>query len=250
MAQTHTHALMFICGLCCTLLIQTVGRVSFDGLSHAPLFRFCGMLMLGLFAGVFAVLWMWRIVFPRALRTVKMKWQVLLCFVPLVLPTIMSGVNAPIKVEDQFNGSASTAFKTWRVVFHVVWDVVLWVVVPVLYFVSVRTDDRFRFSKKMFTIFLFTSIGGSVAIVFAFFGDQTSIAIFVALGVFCWVLVLLLERRKIVSHKNDFSSVAVLSVMIIGLPVAFGIAVTTIFDGVEENSALQLLVRLIGLRVN
>lgn len=70
--------------------------------------------VLVLFTYVLAVLWTWRIVFPHEFRTVKMKWQVLLCFIPIVLPMIMGGVNAPISVDDQFNGNASGAFKTWR----------------------------------------------------------------------------------------------------------------------------------------
>jgi len=249
MPQTHTHALMFIFGLCCTIVVQTLGRVSFDGLSHAPLFRSCGMLMLLEFTNVFVVLWMWRIVFPREFRMVKMKWQVLLCFVPLVLPTIMRGVHSPISVGDELNGSASIAFQTWRAVLQTVLVLVLWMLVPLLYYISVRTNRHVRFSKKI-TLFIIISIVGSITYALTFFGDQTSVSVFIALFVLYWVVVLRLERRNLSSHKKDFSSVALLCVMVIAVPAAFGVAVTIIFDGLDENSSLQLLVCLFRLRVN
>jgi len=125
--RTHTHVRMFIFGLCCTLVIQTLGRLSYDGLTHAPLFRYCGMYIVIVFTQAFGALWMWQIVCPRELRKVKLRYKVLLCFLPLIFPLIMSGVYAPIPVEDAYDGSASNGFKNWSVVYTAALVVVLWI---------------------------------------------------------------------------------------------------------------------------
>jgi len=190
------------------------------------------------------VVWIWRIVCPHALRTLHMKWQVLLCFVPLMPPMIIRALNSPISVKDQYNGRASSAFKNWTAVLQVVGVLVMWMVLPALYFISVRTNNRFRFSKKMWSVFVVALFGGSIAYVLTFFGDSTTLPIVIVLVMSSWMVVLLMERRKVASHKKDFSSIAVLSFMVTAIPVGFGVAIVTISDGLSENSSLQLLVCL------
>jgi len=243
--QKHTHAILLLFGVVITCVVQTVSRVAFDENHSAPLVRWCGMFLVLMGTLVFTVLWTWHIVFPHALKSIKMIWRVLLCFVPFIFPVVMAGFNAPILVLDEFDVSSSDAFKHWIIVFALLDIVVLFVIVPVLYIRSIRAARNIRVLKKMFALASTIIICGHVGLVFSFFGVLEVLSTLVFGSMLIWTIILILDWKETKSPQKDIASVYLLSIVVIGNPIGFGIGIVSIFTEVKQNPSLQFLVNIV-----
>jgi len=100
----HTKSIILLFGLVFTRLVQCMLRLSFDGHIHSPLIRWFTVNQLGLLTRVCVALWVYRVVFPNTFsETFKMRYQILVCFIPLALSRIMIGLHAPVLVQNSYN---------------------------------------------------------------------------------------------------------------------------------------------------
>jgi len=210
----HSSAAMLAFGLLFAIALQTINRLSFVDTSYAPFVRYCLLGSVALFARTAVLVWFWRLVFPHLCKTPKMIWQVLILFIAIDIPWLVTGFNSPRKPIDMFNGRAPDAFKHWNIVYQVGILLFIYTLLPWFYSQDVRLKNRCRFLKKMFIFAALSLIAGLVGIALTLFGEREALPIIIVVIIIGWTVVLILDRHESQSHERDFSSVFMLTVVV------------------------------------
>jgi len=225
----HTRTYIYLVGIAVTCIYQTINRLSWivnddinnnnnthtHTLSHtwSVHIRWSLAYMAVLLTYTLEVLWLWRLVYPKAVTKISMKCKVLLCFTPIAAANLFRDQiwiqNYPTTLSKL--GYISLLIAEWASLF---------VAVPYAYFRYARTHHTHsRFLKKM-CIFAFIFIPlAHIAIVLSRFGNRSAIGAVMIAFLFCWSVILLIDKHEINSHQKDFGSVLLLSFAVIASPV-------------------------------
>lgn len=240
---TRLQVLIILFGVIITCLFQAANRVSWDNQTYSYHIRLLVCNPFVLLTFIVAVVWTWRIVYPDDATRIDMKRKVLLCFVPLLLGLIVRDLTWS---DDEYTsiaskvGYAGYSFLHWLMMF---------VIIPWIYFKSVRTNRRTRYLQKMFVFAFVIPAVAHIIIVFASFGNTKIIPISLVITLLCWVILMLMDKKEVKSPKKDFGCVLLLSYFVISAAVAFGGAAVAIFEAIDESQhpSLKFLVCLFAL---
>jgi len=203
------RTVLFSFGLVVCIFATLVGRAGFDESDpDSRYYKWSILEVVRSFTWVLVVTYIWRLVFPKALTPKQHKWLVFLLFLPFPIPPIMIGLSDP--AEDIYDGTASATIKGWFAATMMVRGIVLFVILPAVYYHYIR-PNVYRALKKVWAIAFYVIAGSLFTLWLTVTGDKAFLPIVIGSFMIFWAIILVLDRKETKSHKRDISSVWLLS---------------------------------------